>query len=89
MKLWLNATVIQFREREVGDKRWTHASLRVQTFKGCLLGYADTDGFDLVAAFPNDTYAQRFLNAYFDGDADQVVAYVIGCEQLETVPRSR
>lgn len=62
----LGATIIQFRETE--PDRYHHTALRVQTFKGCLLGHVDTDGYDLVAAFRNDSDAWRFLVAYYDGD---------------------
>jgi len=84
MRINLNATIIAFRERRLND--YVNAALRVCTFKGCMLGQADTDGHDFVAAFPSDSYTQRFLVAYYEGQAetDQLGYYVLDCRALKT-----
>jgi hypothetical protein len=78
----LRSTIIQFREKKANDN--TTIAILMPKFAGCLLGFADTDGHDLVAAFPTDEYARRFLHAYYQGEEDQIGTYALGCRILET-----
>lgn len=73
------ATVVQFRARDdlyVNPSALTNLSCRITTFKGTLLGTTG-DGYDVVAAFPFETYAERFLDRYLDGEREPLGTYVV------------